>query len=113
QALTIAEFCRSRSSRRGLTISIASRTRWVLAAPDSSLLCVRLRFCRSFRLVCRDSNGLDFQSLIHIEALLSIQTFHEFASGLSNRTTDTGGIDLDSAAFRTCFSIFIFQCDVV
>src|ERR1700726_991233 len=70
-------------------------------------------FCRNFGLVGGDSNSLDFQSLVHIEALLAIQTFHEFASGLSNRTTDTGRVDFDSAAFRTCFSVFIFQGDVV
>ena len=70
-------------------------------------------FCRNFGLVGGDSNSLDFQSLVHIEALLAIQTFHEFASGLSNRTTNTGRINLDRAAVRTCFPVFIFQSDIV
>jgi hypothetical protein len=81
------------------------------------LLLTRLWFFRSFlkrfRLVRSDSNSLDFQSLVHIEALFSIETFYELASGLSNRTADAGRIDLDSAALWTCFSVFIFQRDIV
>ena len=70
-------------------------------------------FFRRFSLVGSDSDSLDFQSLVHIETLFSIQTLNEFASGLSNRTADTGRIDLDSAPFRSRLSIFIFQGDVV
>jgi|ERR1700722_1290304 len=70
-------------------------------------------FCRNFGLVGGDSNRLDFQSLVHIEALLAIQTLHEFPSGLSNRTTNTGRINLDRAAIRTRFAVFIFQSDIV
>src|SRR6202035_6032151 len=104
------------------TISIVQQTPWVSAAPNRGLLLLaRLWFfsrffrnlCSRFSLVSSDSNGLDFQSLVHIETLLAIQTLHEFASGLPDRSTDTGRIDLDRAAFRTCFTVFIFQSDVV
>lgn len=81
------------------------------------LLLARLWFCSrffgSFSFVSSDSKSLDLQSLIHIEALFSVQTLHEFARGLSNRTANTGCIDLNSAPFRACFSVFIFQGDVI
>src|SRR6266849_500033 len=71
--------------------------------------------CRGRRLglVRCDAHRFNLQSLVHIESLLSIETFHKLARSLPNRSRDTRRIDFDGAAFGTSFAILIAQCDVI
>jgi hypothetical protein len=40
-----------------------------------------------------DTNSLDLQPFIHVEALFAIQTLHELSRGFAIRSSDAAGID--------------------
>jgi hypothetical protein len=61
----------------------------------------------------RDANCLDAQTLIHVEALLAVQTLHKFSRSLANRSSDAAGIDFYRPALGANITVFVFQCDVV
>jgi hypothetical protein len=69
--------------------------------------------CRYFFFVGGDPKSLDLQPLIHVEALLAVQTLHKLACSLANRSSDAAGIDLYRPALGVCLAIFVPQCDAI
>jgi len=66
-----------------------------------------------FFFVGGDPKSLDLQPLIHVEALLAIQTLHKFSRGLADCSSDAAGIDFYRSALGANFAVFVFQRDVV
>ena len=53
------------------------------------------------------------QTLVGIESLLAIQSFHKLPRSLANGSSDAAGIDFYRPALGTNIPVFVFQCDAV
>ena len=60
-----------------------------------------------------DSNSLDLQPFIHVEALLAIQTLHELSCGLPIAPAMLLASTFIVRPSEPAFAVFVFQCDVV